>query len=158
MMNMGTIQIKSSVIMAMTTISLMALGLGCSVERYYCDDTGCYYCDGLSCREAGPPPGPVDCQANTDCADGLLCIDGTCEADPRACGELGCDCSATGECAAGFVCASGECRPEDEVCRFNHQCGADRLCIDGACVAACDEDRACPEGQACTEGRRSACP
>ncbi len=41
---------------------------------------------------------------------------------------------------------------EESVCRFSHECGAGRACLNGACQAECDADTMCPEGQGCTDG------
>ena len=36
-------------------VAITVLGSGCASEDYFCDDTGCYSCDGLGCRLVDPP-------------------------------------------------------------------------------------------------------
>lgn len=187
--------------------SLMAAAVlgGCRTERYYCDDTGCFFCDGLGCRpvdapdrpncrgdfecadgtictDAGcvaecaedsdcprgtacsngqclnptePPPTPLpgSCERTEDCGDAtLICVDGFCQVDDRGCGDMGCDCSESGQCADGFICSEGECQPDEDVCQFNAECGADRICVDGSCRAECETAGECLAGQTCEDG------
>jgi hypothetical protein len=107
----------------------------------------------LSPTEPSPEPQPGECERSEDCGDpGLICRDGLCEPDDRECGDAGCDCSETGACSEGFYCIDGQCRSEENVCRFNTECGPDRVCLDGECAAECGPDRACPQGQQCEEG------
>ena len=139
-----------------------------------CTDTGCVVrCTDISDCPAGtdcieamcltpperrdlPTRTPGTCEVNADCgASGLICRDGMCVPDVITCGEEGCSCEETGLCSDGFVCAAGECRAEDDVCRFNHECGAGR-------ATACRRPlhrrlrrrtAECLEGQTC-DGRR----
>jgi len=85
-----------------------------------------------------------DCDGDTDegddlCDPGEICVKGHCE--PR-CG--------TGEfrCGAGEVCAQGVCI---EASCANKDCPEGSLCVDGNCVAACD-DVVCPYGATCRRG------
>ncbi|MEM9069462.1 MAG: hypothetical protein AAGE52_13190 [Myxococcota bacterium] len=190
-------------------IALLALGAlpvvaGCSSDNYFCNDEGCFFCDGLGCREVEPPerptcrgdfecpegtmctdlgcvaecdgdsdcpdgtecragscvgptepdpdPRPGTCERNADCGDeSLVCRDGMCMPDDRSCGEVGCSCEETGECSDGFVCLEGECRADEDVCRFNTECGVGRQCVDGACVEACGPEVPCETGT-CVNG------
>jgi hypothetical protein len=130
---------------------LLLLGLAaCGDETEFCDTSGCYACDGMSCRQL---PAPGSCVINADCGrDEYVCRDGACVPDDRTCGELGCSCVLTGACDEGFVCTGGECRPEDEVCRFDYACGAGLVCVDGRCYAGCELTTDCAEGQSCVNG------
>src|SRR5690606_38740971 len=130
---------------------LFILGLtACGDETEYCDSTGCYACDGMSCRQLPPPK---SCEINADCGrDEYVCRDGMCVPDDRTCGGLGCSCAVTGTCDEGYVCTSDECRPEAEVCRFDHACGASQICIDGRCYAECADGAGCEPGFSCVEG------
>lgn len=130
---------------------LFVLGLaGCHEETKFCDENGCYTCDGMSCRPITPAGA---CTRNADCGgDEYVCRDGACVPDDRSCGDLGCSCVVTGACDEGYVCTGGECRPEDEVCRFDHACGAGKVCVDGRCYNACEGGLECVEGLVCEDG------
>ncbi len=85
-----------------------------------------------------------DCDGMTDdgddlCDPGEICVKGKCE--PR-CG--------TGEfrCGAGEVCVQGVCI--ESACATK-DCPEGSLCVDGNCVAACD-DVVCPYGATCRQG------
>ena len=53
---------------------------GCSdpADRYYCDDTGCYNCDGYGCSTVSPPS-TTSCTGASSCASGETCVGGNCE-------------------------------------------------------------------------------
>jgi hypothetical protein len=133
---------------------------GCCDDEYYCDDSGCFYCDGFGCRDADH--GYPECTFGYECAEGEVCT------------ELGCvaaECVVDEDCPAGTVCrpdASGGgtlcLEPDDEVpierpdgCGTDRDCGdAGEFCgSDGECHAddgtSCDEDHACEEGMICVE-------
>ena len=182
--------------------SVSVLSAGCEPETYYCDETGCFFCDGLGCREVAPPerpscrgdfecaegthctdlgcvdgcendddcaegtecrdgqclnptetptPNPGTCTRNDDCDEGLICRDGMCTFDDPTCGDTGCDCSETGVCSEGLTCVDGECRVTDDLCRFNAECGAGRVCVNGSCtIGSCSSAEVdCPTGQMC---------
>ena len=103
--------------------------------------------------EPTPVEMPGTCVRNADCDDdGLVCRDGMCVMDDRSCGDAGCSCADTGMCSEGFTCIADECRPDEDVCRFNTECGESRVCIDGRCAAECTENADCPTGQMCESG------
>lgn len=124
------------------------------------DDGDCP--DGTICRsgmcvgptEPDPDPNPGTCELNADCGDpALVCRDGVCVEDDVSCGDAGCSCVDTGMCSAGFTCLDGECRADDDVCRFNTECGGDgRICVDGRCTTGCETARDCVGDQVCTDG------
>ena len=124
-------------LMAAALLSLLALG--CSSEDHYCDETACYYCDGVGCREVDPPPRPA-CLGDFECAAGTHCTD------------LGCvaSCSADSDCPAGSECRLSECLHPAEValptpgsCERNLDCAASGIvCRDGMCAY---DDRSCGE-------------
>ena len=59
--------------------SALAFASGCGPaggDSYYCDDKGCYTCDGLGCASV-PPPTKAPCQSNAVCgADSVCTTDG----------------------------------------------------------------------------------
>ncbi len=79
----------------------------------------------------------------------LWCI---CTPDDVSCGETGCSCEATGMCSDGFTCLDGECREDEDLCRFNTECGGDgRICLDGRCTTGCETSAECVGGQICID-------
>jgi hypothetical protein len=113
-----------------------------------------------------PPPGGLGapCTSSGECATGLTCRDGTCQApagvdagSPDAPGPAidAAGCPATRRCAGGrLCCGAGEecvddfaCAPTcaNERCGENRLtcCGADQACLDGVvCTARCEPGRA----------------
>src|SRR5688500_4955705 len=79
-------------------VAVMLIGSGCSSEEYYCDDSGCWYCDGVSCRRVDPPPRP-DCMTDADCPTGSTCT------------SLGCTegCASDADCPEGTTCRESMC-------------------------------------------------
>ena len=69
---------------AVTGVIVWSSGCGSGDERYYCDNTGCYSCDGYGCRNVNPPSNSP-CTGNTSCPSGSVCTDTgcvqTCSAD-----------------------------------------------------------------------------
>lgn len=120
--------------------------LGCTTVCT--DDAGCArgsQCrDGLCLhpREVAPADLVCECRNNAECgrAD-LACVNGICQPTVTPA------CSDTAPCAGGLVCVSGECRVSTDVCRFNTECGAQRLCVDQLCAPACAAG--CPTGTSC---------
>ena len=100
---------------------------------------------------------------------GGLAFLGGCAAEEPLCTEEGCwvcdglgcrevnqagVCTTTADCPEGYLCSAGACRPPEDLCRFDHECGAERVCVDGRCTRACEPDGTdCPEGQRCEAGR-----
>ncbi len=141
--------------LALAATALMATMTGCAGDDYYCDSNGCYYCDGVGCR-AVTAPTRATCRDNTQCSSGQLCTD------------LGCttSCANNMDCAQSWVCrgASGSTRgfcvtpreptptPSVNTCRFSSQCGANRVCINQQCQAACSASAPCAAGLTCRDG------
>jgi hypothetical protein len=93
------------------------------------------------------------CSINSDCADPLVCVIGSCR---RQCVD-------SRDCGAGLRCLraesspqGGACQVDDErACVLTSDCpmrGAQPLvCQNGTCTTPCVEDRDCLEGQTCDE-------
>jgi len=141
-------------------ISLVALGAmtalgGCAQEDYYCDTDGCYFCDGVGCRDVDPPMRD-DCRGDFECSGGLICTD-------IGCTSFGC--SSDDACEMGTVCRDGWCvapteptpNPTSGECTTSAECDADLECLDGVCTpsvapAGCTEDAECATGEICLDG------
>jgi hypothetical protein len=113
-----------------------------------CMDGACYYgCQSDSQCGTGdrcaieqatriclPDPNPaVRCTRSAQCADGQVCLNGTCMQT----------CKSTEQCT-NLVdrCASGVCQPDRRPlgeCVLTSECSTGFVCLDGACVAACAE-------------------
>ena len=89
---------------------------GCGADEYYCDDTGCYECDGLGCRPVDPRPDGGGEDATTDGGDPT----------PR--------CEENADCGDGQLCGHSECRDHLRTRLFNHRCGAWPPCVDARAV------------------------
>lgn len=141
-------------------LSALAVGgSGCAQDSYYCDETGCFSCDGVGCRMIPPPERPI-CRGDFECTDSQHCT------------TLGCvdECSTSADCPQGTVCTGGECigpieMPGTEVgaCVRSQDCPDGLICRDGQCTynypflctdgeCACDATHACAEGYACVDG------
>ena len=73
---------------------------GCN-EEYYCDETGCYWCDSYGCRPVEPP-------TRAECSHG----DWECPPDRPFCTDDGycvAECEVDGDCPAGLRCLEGVC-------------------------------------------------
>ena len=167
---------------AIGLLGLASLALiGCQQENRYCDDTGCFYCDGLGCRTV-TPPARAACGCDYQCAAGSDCTSLGCttqctpgEAGTELCHSLGwpncsaagyctaiaettvsdvsCLCTTTADCEDDLICRDGMCRPG---CQTNAMCAADQICVDGTCEATtrpeCDATRPCAAGRSCVDG------
>ena len=108
---------------------------------------------------ASRPPSPIPIRALAPASatrtvvTRAWCVATACAVpDDRSCGDTGCSCVDTGVCDAGFTCLGGECRADEDVCRFNTECGAGRLCVDGRCTTECGADVPCAAGSRCEDG------
>jgi hypothetical protein len=145
-------------VLALSAISLV----GCKKERYYCDETGCYLCDGIGCREVDPPTRPP-CVGDFECTIDTICTDVGC-ADK---------CSTDADCPEGAWCRDSPAgkicidpgeptpNPNPGVCTRNEECDPpDVICVDGMCQrddscggeCACSAENPCAEGYTCADG------
>ena len=80
------------------------------------------------------------CQLDSDCAEDLLCDDGTC---------VEVECLDDTHCDAGSICEEDEC-VEDTSCEDDTDCDDDQICEERECVEAeCIVDVDCEEGFIC---------
>ncbi len=131
---------------------------GCVCEDYYCDESGCYFCDGIGCRAVDPPARP-DCDGDFECGSSTMCT------------NLGCTsmCETDGDCPQGTHCDQGLCvnptegrpTPRPGMCTRNSECDpdgdGDAACVDGKCQRrmesrGCEENDECESGQVCRAG------
>ena len=152
------------VLLAIGLLSLASVSLiGCNNESSYCDDTGCYFCDGLGCRLVNPP-------TRGTCTCGSACLTGS------ACTSLGCTvtCTTDAGCPMGTRCAAavsgasvryclGPREPAptatDCSCTSDAMCthfGANYVCGPAAaggrqCQIGCNAANPCPMGQTCID-------
>ncbi|MDD9966116.1 MAG: VWA domain-containing protein [Myxococcales bacterium] len=106
-------------------------------------------CMGLPAAEGSfcVPSVCATCRSDERCVDDRcvdLCAEVTCEGAARCEGGRCLDCHTFG-CGEGQLCAAGQCRPD--ACLLS-SCGADEMCIDGACHSVC-EDTGCGDGSRC---------
>ncbi|MBU1430820.1 hypothetical protein KKF91_09720 [Myxococcota bacterium] len=93
------------------------------------------------CDDRKTIPKEVACQASTDCAGDMLCVDGACRAAQR--------CATSAECCPRAECQAGQCVPLASACHDDESChDALQACVEGLCVQrACVDDRACSPGR-----------
>ena len=95
--------------------------------------------------DAAPPP--QRCADSTACSGGLVCLGGTCQADP-------CKVAPAGTCAAGAACQATCVRTLDPCA--GKVCPNQETCVDGACLAGCFDvpcnGVTCPAKQFCDPG------
>jgi hypothetical protein len=155
---------RTTLLTICTLLAVMLTGCsGCSNERYVCDTTGCYRCDGIGCRAVDPPP-PEDCVGDYQCEGSDRCtVDGCLE-----------DCTTVDNCTDGTVCdpVTKLCAAPDEppvllpgVCQRDTDCPSPpaALCVNGLCVldevdcgstaCECTENSTCDSGYVCADGR-----
>lgn len=151
---------------------------GCAADDYYCDATGCYLCDGLSCRLVDPPGRAqcrgdfecgmdtrctdlgctLTCEVDSECARGTVCRDGYCvgvdEPDPVP--NPG-SCEVTADCmASGLTCVNGVCAVDENACLETADCAGSNVCVEGQCrdeVDACRFNFECVDGKVCLDAR-----
>lgn len=122
-----------------------------------------------------PTPG-LECSASTPCASGQTCTNGRCynTSTPSAsCGVLewsqctsaaGCgegrQCVAgqclsqcTSTCGTGSVCSAGLCvQRAGSQCLWDSDCSGASRCINGTCLALCNNDTQCGSADTCIRG------
>lgn len=135
-------------------LTLLALSLcACAGEeaenRAYCDDTGCYTCDG---PDACSPLPNQRCAADSECKTGQRCTTIGCAAA----------CKADSDCQDPEVCVSGYCAPDgfnavkpyqpSKSCTNDSQCAKDQFCQQNQkkCIPRCKSDDDCSPGSVCT--------
>jgi hypothetical protein len=110
--------------------ALLWTGCGPSDNRYYCDNTGCYSCDGYGCSNV-TPPSPQPCTGNASCGAGAICTNNGCEQT----------CQANSDCPRGDVCTNGLCVAPGQdggtphECTTGTDCGAGKACVGNKCQA-----------------------
>jgi hypothetical protein len=130
----------------------------------WCDSTGCFACTDNAQTDCWTLSHPA-CTARSQCSGDAVCT------------NIGCvsSCHYDGDCRRGEICTDdGYCSPNNVIvtvvdgtgtpkpgavcglahnfCQTNAQCGAGKLCSDGACQVACAGSESCPVGQACALG------
>ncbi len=95
-------------------------GGGSSGGSYYCDNTGCYSCDGYSCAGVAPPS-TTSCMGPNDCPTGSSCTTSGCEAS----------CTHDSDCPQGDVCTGGYCVPPGTKPGTPIQCTTSANCLPG---------------------------
>jgi hypothetical protein len=141
-----------------TILAASFLTVACSSEEYFCNDEGCFYCDGFGCRDA--EHSYARCEFGYECQDGEFCT------------TLGCvrSCTVDSDCPQGTVCqfqsegGAGQCLcPTDDFpltrpdqCSADAECGVEAFCAtDGRCLdndgANCDANHPCSGGRSCQD-------
>jgi hypothetical protein len=160
--------------------ALVWSGCGSNQDRYYCDSSGCYSCDGYGCSTVTPPTNPpctgntscpsgstctsngceLGCQSNGDCPQGDVCTSGACVPPGKQPGSpVGC--TTTADCTAGSVCVSNQCETCGGTsgpcpCKSTSDCGSGFSCANGACTPTsdtCKYSSDCPTGKVCDNGQ-----
>ncbi len=163
---------------ALSAVGVLVLAEGCGPgdTRYYCDDTGCYTCDGYGCHNVPPPPTTnctgnkscaqnqictvqgceTQCMADTDCPQGDVCKSGLCTSPTQNTTTNPLVCTTNADCVAGDVCvgtgAWAQCVPQSNACSYSSQCPSGDVCADGECLGDCSQGQACAAGTACVKG------
>src|SRR5687767_8581769 len=121
----------------------------------------------VTCR---PPESDAgDCNANTDCPSGMLCVELACREQCqvdydcslgsrcvrdlcRALSTTGEFCTGPNDCIDGHTCEQNRClRPMGELCSNNAQCVD--TCILGQCAVRSDLHGGCDDVQDCSTGQ-----
>jgi hypothetical protein len=146
--------VKLVVVVGLVLASLAGGGCSGCNEEYYCDDTGCFWCDSYGCR-------PVEVPPRAECEHG----DWECPADRPFCTDAGycvAQCTTDGDCPVGLQCIDGVClepgtavrpgmRPGycgDGLCRADEYCAPSRCCLPTGGDACC-ADIDCAAGLIC---------
>lgn len=137
----------------LASVLFVAALSGCASDNYYCDNTGCYRCDGVGCRPV-QPPSRATCAGDWDCRTGQVCT------------SLGCatTCTMNANCPEGWQCLNGLCATPSETpvrnpgsCTTNANCPGGRVCLNGTCQTStqptCTSNTDCTNGNVCVSGR-----
>ena len=129
----------------------------------------------LDAGQDGGQDAGLSCRTDGDCAAGFYCDDttrvcapsSTCSTDAECTtATFVCDfrdtcvplvsgaCRSADDCSGTEACIEGFCRAETDYCAVNTDCGASRVCLNGACTDLCfgGSDETCGSGQACVDG------
>src|SRR4029077_9430481 len=119
---------------AVVGLSGLMEGCGPGDTRYYCDNTGCYNCDGYGCHPVSPPPNQ-QCTGQSQCATNQICTTTGCESV----------CKADTDCPTGDVCKNNVCvapssttPPVKVVCTTNSDCPTGDECVGSGAWAKCE--------------------
>lgn len=172
------------ILFAASAVSAAAgTSIGCgpsNSDRYYCDVTGCFQCDGYGCSSVAPPTptqctgsssctsgttctaaGCVqNCAVDTDCAKGTVCQGGLCLA-PQQQPPATKECTTNTDCGTGKACAAGKCETCGGTagpcpCAASTDCASTETCVSGACTAktnTCQFSSQCGSGKVCADGQ-----
>ncbi len=136
-------------------------GCGTGDDRYYCDDSGCYSCDGYGCRGV-QAPSTTPCTGTSNCAGGSICTVQGCAAT----------CNQSSDCPKGTVCTSNVCVAPGSTgtvkeCTTAAECTGGNVCVGNKCVPApdagpdaapqCTKGSDCTSAQACVQGKCQTC-
>lgn len=142
---------KRSKVLIVALSFLAVAATGCPSDRNraqtgYCDDSGCYQCDGD--KSCWPVPN-ARCSTDADCSGGTRCT------------SIGCalPCVTDVACADGEQCVTGFCSPEGfpkvtpytppTGCEADTDCESDEYCKGGTCVPRCKSDDDCGPDSVC---------
>lgn len=120
-------------------IALTSQGCGPNGARYFCDQTGCYECDGYGCTQVKPPT-KQNCTGDAQCPSGQICTSNGCTAQ----------CKIDGDCPKGTICKNGLCAAPTEDPGTQKQCTTTADCKGGYC-----KNNQCI---ACGDGKSGPCP
>ena len=143
---------------------------GVLAASFYSDDLAWAIGTGLRIFKNAPP-----CQSDSDCFQGFVCVDGTCDANTDG------PCASDDDCYGDKICRDGTCSeplpgpcaqdsdcPEGKQCNHGHctdpsscvegtstGCPFGQICIFGSCIQdkSCQQDEDCLDTQRCFEGR-----
>lgn len=177
----GTVRRAAAGLMA-GALGVVVWGSGCSdpQDRYYCDDTGCYSCDGYGCSSVQPPSATActgasqcatgevctsagcvkSCQQTSDCPRGTTCNGGACTA-PGSDAGTPIQCTTKTDCTGQAVCIANQCQACGGTngpcpCSANSDCSNGDVCSGGSCTApsnTCQFSSDCGTGKLCADGQ-----
>lgn len=112
--------------LALSSAGIVATAEGCgpSGGRYYCDNTGCWQCDGYGCTTVNPPSSNP-CTGASGCAQNEVCTDKGCVTK----------CAVDTDCPKGTVCKSSQCVAPTSDQGTTEECTTKADCKGGTCVA-----------------------